>query len=187
MITANLKNGCLAVLSLVFMQAPSVGFSQNPPINCPVLTANDIKKVIEKDTIATEQGYTLATEADMSPVEVLQNEPTSNPFDTFYSMIGNKTFGDQEFVIYIGNILGKDNHEAKHRAKKILLTSETRYTGHYFNNSSVCIYKMINASPSISGYPFKSEYETVFLAAVLQEDEDELKHSTLFQKHKNKR
>ena len=140
-------------------------YAQNP-IVCPVLTAADVKTVIAEGSIATDPNYTLANEAGEAPAQVIANEPTANPYDTFYSMSSVKYKNNLPYYIYVGNILGKDNNEARSRAEKIILTGEEVFIGSPYMNANTCIYKAIDASPSIPSYPFKSKYESVVLVAI---------------------
>lgn len=139
--------------------------TQSQAALCPTLTANDIQNVINYGTISTDQGYTLADEAGKTRAQVLIDEPTANPFDTYYSVWGKKTVLSRTYVILVGNVLGKADYEAKERAKQILINDQKIFNGVYDQKNKACTYKEINASPSISNYPFKTEYETVSLIA----------------------
>lgn len=144
----------------------STSFAQTQDVICPSLTASDVQSVIDSGTISTDQGYSLADEAGMTRAQVLMNEPTANPFDTYYRMMGEKKINNHNYYIYVGNILGKADYEAKDRAKKILLSGENVFNAQYDSQKKLCMYTEIQASPSIHGYPFKSTYESVVLLAV---------------------
>jgi hypothetical protein len=68
----------------------STSFAQTQDVICPSLTASDIQSIIDSGTISTDQGYSLADEAGMTRAQVLMNEPTANPFDTYYRIMGEK-------------------------------------------------------------------------------------------------
>lgn len=163
----------------------STAFAQTQIINCPKLTVNDVQSVIDQGTISTVQGYSLADEAGETRAQVLINEPTANPFDTYYQMTGMKNFNNQDYLIYVGNILGKASYEAKDRAKKILLTDEKEFSANYDPQSKVCMYKEIQASSSISNYPFKSTYESVVLLAIPYDQQQDLMHNLMRKKHRS--
>lgn len=145
-------------------------YAQNQTVTCPTLTANEVENVINNGTISTEQGYTLADEAGKTRAQVLIDEPTANPFDTYYEVYGRKTFNQTTYVIAIGNVLGKASYEAKERMKRILLNDEKIFNGVYDPQDNVCMYKLIEASPSISNYPFKTKFETVHLISIPNEE-----------------
>lgn len=140
----------------------SLAFAQE--ITCPTITSRDVEDIISQGIIQTNQAYTLADEAGMSRADVILSEPTANPFDTYYSMYYFKKVGDTNFVYYIGNVLGKVSFEAQERARKVF--SEASYDGRYNKENQACMYREINASPSIANYPFKSSYETMVLISV---------------------
>ena len=160
-------------------------FALNQTMSCPGLTTNDVLSVIERGTISTNQGYSLADEAGESRAQVLINEPTANPFDTYYQMSGKKNINNQDFYIYIGNILGKAPYEAIDRAKKILLNGEKVFSASYDPQSKVCMYKEVHASSSIAGYPFKSTYESVVLLATPYDEQQEAIHGLMRKKYRS--
>lgn len=158
---------------IFLLMGSSALYAQTENIVCPSLSANEVQSIIDSGTISTNQGYTLADEAGMTRAQVLINEPTANPFDTYYAMMGSKNFNHHDYFIYIGNVLGKADYEAKERAKKILLSDASVFSAEYDPQRKLCMYKEINASSSISGYPFKSTYESVVLwATVLDTQHD---------------
>ena len=148
----------------------SISFAQTQMIQCPTLTANDVQTIIDKGFISTEQGYSLADEAGKSRAQVLIDEPTANPFDTYYMMIAEKNVDNQNYIFFIGNILGTAAYEAKERVKKILLSDEQTFTAQYDPENKLCLYKEVNASASLPNYPFKSVDESAFLGAIPYED-----------------
>lgn len=148
-------------------------YAQSTPFNCPVLTPKIIVNVIDNGMMGTEQGYTLATESAKTGAQVLIDEPTANPFDTYYSFYGQTEIESQKYSIYIGNVLGKDFHEAKDRLKKIILDGQTNFQGTF--NLNTCIYKSIDASPTIANYPFKSKYESIALVLAQNNQNDLVK------------
>ena len=131
---------------------------------CPPLSADNVKALIAEGSIATDPTHTLAVESGKTPEQVVRDEPTANPYDTFYRMLSVKYVNSAPYVVYVGNILGKDNEEARNRAGKILPGDEKNFTGSVYDKTA-CVYKVIDASPSINSYPFKSKYETVSLLA----------------------
>lgn len=147
----------------ITLYAPTLALS----INCPTLTATEVNTIIFKGTISTNQGYTLAHEAHLTPAEVLQNEPTANPFDTYYTMHTPKKIDQKEYLILIGNVLGKDPHEAKYRAKKIIVGSETLFQGK--EEDSLCVYKTVEGT-DVSAPLFKTHFESLILVAVPAEE-----------------
>lgn len=171
----------LASIALL-LGASTVNYASNTPNTCPVLTAKDVKWVIERAVINTDRSYTLADEVGASPAEVLQEEPTANPFDNFYSMYGVRSYNNREYAIYVGNVLGKDNYEAQHRAKKILIKSGEDLNGIPVPGTPYCLYKEIDARPFINGYPFKSHYESIVLVGIELDQDDEGSYTDLNKK-----
>lgn len=160
-------------------------FAQTQIFNCPNLTASDVQSVIDEGTISTNQGYSLADEAGETRAQVLINEPTANPFDTYYQMTGIKNVNNQNYFIYVGNVLGSAAYEAKDRVKKILLSDEKVFSAKYDSQNKVCIYKEIHASSSISSYPFKSTYESIVLLARLYDEQQDLMHMLARKKYRS--
>jgi hypothetical protein len=145
-----------------------------PAVVCPTLTSKEVENVINRGTISTDQGYTLANEAALTPAQVILNEPTANPFDTYYQMHALKQFNGNNYWVYIGNVLGKADYEAKERVKQILLSREKVFNGKYEPSVKVCIYKSINASPAIQNYPFKTRYESIVLLSAPDQAEQKI-------------
>jgi hypothetical protein len=131
---------------------------------CPTLSRDEIKQVITNGRISTDLERTLAIEAGKTPAQVIINEPTANPYDTYYNMTSVKKFNNKKYIIYIGNVLAGSNIEAMDRAQKILLNSSDKTFSAKIEGST-CVYKEIYATASMSDYPFKSEYEDVALIA----------------------
>jgi hypothetical protein len=161
----NIKSIVSNTIILFGSSLVTLTYAQNQVVTCPTLTANDVENVLNNGTIATNQGYTLADAAGKTRAQVLIDEPTSNPFDTFYGF--STIVFDKNYMISIESVLGKASYEAKERAKKILLNDEKNFNGVYDQQEKVCIYKKINASPSIPNYPFKTKHETVELTTIL--------------------
>jgi len=131
--------------------------------NCPLLTVEDVRNTIERGDIETDKNDTLAVEANSSEERVKQDEPSANPSDTYYHMATKINFDDKFYWIFIGNVLGGSSDEARERAKEILLNNEKFFMGSYDEEARFCLYKQIDASRNLSGYPFKSRFETVVL------------------------
>ena len=175
---------CLRTATVLLASSiASITFAQAQMLHCPTLTANDVQSIIEDGIISTEQGYTLADEAGVTRAQVLLNEPTANPFDTYYQMMGKKKLDNQDYWIYVGNILGKASYEAKDRAKKILLSDEREFNAKYDPQGKVCVYKEIDASASIPNYPFKSTYENIILLATPYEEAFNFMRQMRMKKH----
>lgn len=134
--------------------------------DCPMLTADEVRMTIDNGAMHSDPSHTLAVEAGKTPEEVIKDEPTANPYDTYYAMTSKKEVNNSMYMIYVGNILGKDATEARERAKKIMLGSEKTFMGMMDPDVHVCVYKVIDASPAIPSYPFKSHYETAILFAI---------------------
>ncbi len=177
-----LKN-CFATTATLLACNIAPAFAENQQVQCPNLTVADVQSIIDNGTIITEQGYTLADEAGTTRAQVLINEPTANPFDTYYRIMSKKVIANQNYLIYIGNILGKASYEAKDRATKILLRDEKVLSAKVDQLDRICVYKEIHASPAIANYPFKSTYETVFLIAVPYEQSQMFMPQMMRHKH----
>lgn len=159
----NMKKIIGTTIILLAGSLGTLAFAQNKGHNCPVITPNDIEDVLNTGTYSNDQGTTLADEAKKTRAQVLINEPTANPFDTYFRMFGVMKDGQSNHFIYIGNVLGKDFYEAKERVKMILLKGEKFFNGVYDPKQGICMYKEIHASTAIPNYPFKSKYESVVL------------------------
>lgn len=159
----------ISVTTLLIAAVSSV-YAQNRPNPCPTLTREDIENTINNGSIQTQQDRPLAVEIDKTRPQVLIDEPTANPFDTYFIMHGIKEIGDQEFIISINRVLGKDIHEAKDRTTRILLgNQETSFEGIFDHQRKECIYKAIDAAEAIPNFPFKTRTEHVELTADLWE------------------
>lgn len=159
-------------------------YAQNQAFICPILTAHDVEEVIDKGMISTDQNYTLAEEANVSRAQVIMNEPTANPFDTYYQMWKSKQEGNQTYGIYVGNLLGKGAFEARERAKQIFLSHKKVFAGEYNPEAQVCTYESINPSPDLSDYPFKTRYETAILLAYhISEESNWMPQRMMMKKH----
>ncbi len=162
----NINKLVLSIFSAIFaLLFSSVSFAVNDKKTCPILSSDIVQEIIENGNIETDPSYTLANEAGLTPEEVIAQEPTANPYDTFYAMYALKQIDSVSYLIGVANVLGKDNIEARNRTKKIIL-GDKYYTAQYDDFSKACIYKFLDASPSIPEYPFKSKYESVALFAL---------------------
>jgi hypothetical protein len=142
---------------------------------CPSLTPDEVKQIIQQGNINADPERTLAAESGKSPREVIADEPSANPHDTYYNISVVKYVNKVPYILYIGNVLGKSKDEAKERATKILLSSNLKFNGHVFDPTT-CMYKEVHASKEIPTYPYKSHYETVVLIAG---DASEMPHGML--------
>lgn len=154
---------CLFILLLALLQNV-IAYEQSSP--CPVLTDDDVLTVINEGRISTD-GITLADRLGFPPDEIIKREPTANPYDTYYQMSALKDINYITYLIFIGDILGKDYDEARTRAKKILLGTNLIFSGEYDSTLQTCTYKDLEASPTIPGYPFKSRLEFISLLTIV--------------------
>lgn len=160
----------IGVTTLLMGAIFSNTYSQHRPNPCPILSNQDLENTINNGSIQTIHGYTLANRTVKTRAQVLLDEPTANPFDTYYDMQGLKEIDDQAFLISIDGVLGKDVHEAKERAKQILLSNgETNFEGTFDKRLKECIYKQIQAAQDIPHFPFKTKTELVEINARLVE------------------
>lgn len=172
----------ISVLASISISA----YAQDPQNHvCPNINSEDIENTINNGHISTDQGYTLADEAGITRAQVILNEPTANPFDTYYQMFYIKNFNEQDYAIYVGNLLGKTTSEAKERARKIF--NKEVYQGIYEPTLKACIYESIDAALG-TNYPFKSTYETAILIsfAFLSDDDADsmVKKFSMKRKHR---
>ncbi len=134
-------------------------------IQCPVLTAAQVRSSIETGNVVNSSETLLDEIGRITAAKVREEEPTANPFDTYHQIFSHITFNHKFYLVEIGNVLASSIPEVRARVKKILLGNSDVFFAEKIE-SGICIYREIDASKRISGYPFKSRYETVQLMVV---------------------
>lgn len=154
----------LSVTTLMFSAISSNAYTQATQHDCIPLTKEVIEDLLNNGGIITHQTYTLADEIGKTRPQVLIDEPTANPFDTYHALYSLKIIEGNRYWIEVNYVLGKDFHEAKDRTKQILLgNNETKLEGTYNKDYGICIYKNIDASEDIPNFPFKSRAESIMM------------------------
>jgi len=147
-------------LALAFC-IPALGFTNSFASECPTLSVDEVRNFIEMGSTYTS-GTTLMDEAGATAEEIKKQEPTANPYDTYYTTLSHTSRGHNIYLVHIGNTLASSIQEAKQRLLKILTLNYTTFSGKSIG-STMCSYSEIQASKSIPGYPFKSIYESISL------------------------
>src|SRR5690349_15671170 len=126
------------IIATIILTGSAFSFSSYAQYACPTLTIKDVQDAIDNETILTKQKETLAYYTKKTNAQVLIDEPTANPFDTFYGWEAVKEFSGKPFVFLFGSVLASTPYEAKDRAKKILLAGKKIFNGEF--DGGVCNY-----------------------------------------------
>lgn len=140
---------------------------------CPILTKENIKFFLEKGNYETD-GKTLATDKGIKTItkEAIEEEKKFEPnavlSDRYYKIIGTITIDDNQYSVFVGNILGKDRIEAKSRALDILLNAANPIPKGSSDRDGTCWYQRYDAPGGLSSmvpayYPVKSSHENIFV------------------------